>query len=476
MSRLPIPGSDDGTWGGILNDFLNQEHNADGSQKTLPLTKGGTGATTASTARTNLAAVGKGDLVFNVKDYGAKGDGVTDDTTAIQAAIAAAGVAGYVYLPAGTYLLSASLQFLNEQTIRGAGRYATILIQVASTADVFIKPTATTGYKSVTLGDFSCDATANTGANIGGILMQGVTMSLIDNVRFNQVQIYCIKVLGGTGGAASGDAMYNTIRHCLLGNYPGNGVQITPAAAGGSHPDSTRILDCHFNSATGIGVKIDGASADSAGFFASDSCVVAFCSIQSLPIALQLAGSFHKIIGNRLERTSSTMTVQIDNPNPTNNPALSNVFAFNSYATHGSYASLIFTDNGVHTQQIAEPGYEVVTTQGALAFRGVNSAQSNPTYGSNVVIDPAAGDYFSINVTDGNAFTVANPSMDVPGKRLTILIRNTSGGALGTITWGSAYRLAGAFTNPANGLRRLITFRYDTLGLWLEESRSATDL
>jgi hypothetical protein len=31
MSRLPIPGQDDGTWGGILNDFLTQEHNADGS-------------------------------------------------------------------------------------------------------------------------------------------------------------------------------------------------------------------------------------------------------------------------------------------------------------------------------------------------------------------------------------------------------------------------------------------------------------
>src|SRR5579859_3830704 len=33
MSRLPIPGSDDGTWGNILNDFLDVEHNADGSLK-----------------------------------------------------------------------------------------------------------------------------------------------------------------------------------------------------------------------------------------------------------------------------------------------------------------------------------------------------------------------------------------------------------------------------------------------------------
>ncbi len=33
MPRLPSPGSDDGTWGTILNDFLNQAHNPDGTIK-----------------------------------------------------------------------------------------------------------------------------------------------------------------------------------------------------------------------------------------------------------------------------------------------------------------------------------------------------------------------------------------------------------------------------------------------------------
>ncbi len=33
MTRLPTPGSDDDTWGAILNDFLGQAHNADGSLK-----------------------------------------------------------------------------------------------------------------------------------------------------------------------------------------------------------------------------------------------------------------------------------------------------------------------------------------------------------------------------------------------------------------------------------------------------------
>jgi hypothetical protein len=36
MPRLPQPGSDDGTWGGILNTYLSVEHEPDGSQKPLP--------------------------------------------------------------------------------------------------------------------------------------------------------------------------------------------------------------------------------------------------------------------------------------------------------------------------------------------------------------------------------------------------------------------------------------------------------
>ncbi len=54
MARLPIPGSDSGNWGEVLNNYLSIEHNSDGTQKTVSVGKGGTGATNAETARANL--------------------------------------------------------------------------------------------------------------------------------------------------------------------------------------------------------------------------------------------------------------------------------------------------------------------------------------------------------------------------------------------------------------------------------------
>ena len=70
----------------------------------------------------------RGALSFNVKMFGAAGDGVTDDTAAIQACITACNIAGggEVYLPHGTYVVQ-SLTLANYVTLRGGGIISTTL-------------------------------------------------------------------------------------------------------------------------------------------------------------------------------------------------------------------------------------------------------------------------------------------------------------------------------------------------------------
>lgn len=46
---------------------------------------------------------------------------------------------------------------------------------------------------------------------------------------------------------------------------------------------------------------------------------------------------------------------------------------------------------------------------------------------------------------------------------------------MGAITWNAVYKLAGAFTNPADTKRRTITFGYDGTN-WVEQSRAAADI
>ena len=60
----------------------------------------------------------------NVRDFGAKGDGTTDDSTAIQAAL---DLKGQVYIPSGTYLINTTLKIKSNTKLYGDGIEATIL-------------------------------------------------------------------------------------------------------------------------------------------------------------------------------------------------------------------------------------------------------------------------------------------------------------------------------------------------------------
>ena len=71
-------------------------------------------------------------------DFGAVGDGVTDDTTAIQAAIDSLTSGGTILLPQGTYLISSALTVsVSALTIIGVGIDATTIKTNSTTEDIF---------------------------------------------------------------------------------------------------------------------------------------------------------------------------------------------------------------------------------------------------------------------------------------------------------------------------------------------------
>lgn len=91
----------------------------------------------ASAPTVNSAAISAAGLTYNVVDFGARGNGTTNDTKAIQAAINAAHAAGggTVYIPEGLYILTGNnlmnstgaLRLLDNVTIYGDGMGKTVL-------------------------------------------------------------------------------------------------------------------------------------------------------------------------------------------------------------------------------------------------------------------------------------------------------------------------------------------------------------
>lgn len=79
-------------------------------------------------------------LFYNVKAYGAVGDGATDDTAACQAAMTAAGDAGggVVYFPAGSYRTSAALTLPVNVSVLGAGAQASAILINHATANAIL--------------------------------------------------------------------------------------------------------------------------------------------------------------------------------------------------------------------------------------------------------------------------------------------------------------------------------------------------
>ncbi len=131
---------------------------------------------------TNVARLNQLYLTVNVRTapYFAKGDGITDDTAAIQAAIVACAAAGggTVLVPPGTYLVTAAL-LLSSANVRivGAGRIATKIKQATVSAKTIRITAQYCGVEGLAI-EYASQGTAGGNA----ISVDGAFYSAIDDV------------------------------------------------------------------------------------------------------------------------------------------------------------------------------------------------------------------------------------------------------------------------------------------------------
>lgn len=173
-------------------------------------------------ARLNLgitAGAAQGVNNFNVKDYGALGNGVADDTVAIQNAINAAGTnGGQVFFPAGQYKINSSSPLNNTHdavTFMGSGVSNTkIVIGSGFTGSAAITNTGNYfTFQNMSLEGASSTTTSNPACH--GIVSTGGHTFRVLNTSFLNINGYAVKAIGtATTQLHGGFVSHTKIQSC----------------------------------------------------------------------------------------------------------------------------------------------------------------------------------------------------------------------------------------------------------------------
>ena len=245
--------------GGVINGMAGD----------VVLTADDMGVAAAAYTAQEIAEVQMGDSlsIYNVKQYGATGDGETDDTEAISDAIDALPVGGTLYFPEGVYRVS-NINVKSNMIIKGAG-WCSIIKLLDATTDYHGRNNCLNieNVENVIIRDIKLDGNRSTqqstasaqDARLNGLHMRYASDIYVENVW-----------------------MYNNGYHGCIMTYTSNVVfSHCRATDNGFRPihGHTRIYNCRVSNSVcennGLGLKGgSGFENDSIFFFGAERLVI----------------------------------------------------------------------------------------------------------------------------------------------------------------------------------------------------------
>ena len=361
---------------------------------------------------------------ISVKDFGAKGDGITDDTAPLVAALlfASSQGGGIVYLPPGTYPCSQTLVLTNGTTLCGAGENISSIQNTSSTNNLI----SIAGLTSVFLRDVQLTALSSSSG--AGISMTGNNFYVV----FERVEVLHHR----TGiSQPSGIMQLFSIRECTIicdGNAAANGINLLGS-------QSTASI---------VGNYIDtGAAGQGNGIVVSGALDVSHNNVVASSVGITVTAGHATLAENGITGTTT-------------------------YAGAGVGVVLggsIITANSTLKAAVVTPSQGIWFSghSGVVTSVGTTSAYTpnNTQYDYHRIRATAAGITITVNApTQSALYPLASNS-------LTYVFDNASGGA---VTWTIGAGLRIAAVAPANGFLVAVTVVYDqTLASWIEVSRGS---
>ncbi len=409
MARLPQPGSDQGTWGDILNDFLAQTHNADGTLKD-------TGVVAAKADDNNVVHKSGDETVGGVKTFSASPI-VPTPTTGTQAAsktyvdtTAAAGTPDADVTTKGKIQLAGDLAgtAASPQIAAGAIVNADINASAAIEQSKILGLTDDIANRAFLGGDSFSGTISFNGTDHPGIQLNNLSEidrdnlgpsdgMLIYNTDTASVQVYSSST--GTWIDLTGIAIQDEFDPILSGAtniiFTGDGVSVSD---GGSN---TAIVDIPSGGGTGTRIEDEGTTIVAAA---------TGLNFAGAGVTVANAGSNEALI---TIPGDTALTVQDENGNVST-----------------SVTRIDFQGAGVTAA--TGTGEVVVTIPG-----GGSSGITTLTDGPNIATNASLGSIFM--VTLGGNRTLDNPINPTDGQKIIYRIRQDATGSR-TITWGSDFR------------------------------------